>query len=45
MLVAGVPVVEGLAGLDELPLAGVRFTAAPPVGARAGGVRAFARAE
>ncbi|WP_214327367.1 hypothetical protein [Nonomuraea sediminis] len=42
---AGIPVVEALTALDDLPPLGARFTAAPPVGDLAGpvAVRAFAR--
>ncbi|MBQ1074557.1 cyclase family protein [Micromonospora sp. C31] len=44
LLAAGVPVVEHLTGLDALPPAGFRFTAAPPMVAGMGTfpVRAFA---
>lgn len=44
LLAAGVPVVEHLTGLDQLPPHGARFTAAPPLLARFGTfpVRAFA---
>jgi kynurenine formamidase len=30
LLAAGIPVVEHLTGLDQLPPVGARFTAAPP---------------
>jgi arylformamidase len=30
LLAAGIPVVEHLTGLDQLPPTGARFTAAPP---------------
>jgi kynurenine formamidase len=44
LLAAGIPVVEHLTGLDQLPPHGARFTAAPPRVARFGTfpVRAFA---
>ena len=44
LLQAGIPVVEHLAGLAQLPLRGARFTAAPPMVAEFGTfpVRAFA---
>ena len=44
LLAAGIPVVEHLTGLDQLPDVGVRFTAAPPLVAGFGTfpVRAFA---
>jgi arylformamidase len=44
LLAAGIPIVEHLCRLDELPTAGFRFTAAPPavVGLGAFPVRAFA---
>lgn len=44
LLGAGIPIVEHLTGLDRLPAAGVRFTAAPPKVAGMGTfpVRAFA---
>lgn len=44
LLAAGVPIVEHLRGLDQLPPAGFRFTAAPPMVAGMGTfpVRAFA---
>ncbi len=44
LLAAGIPVVEHLTGLDQLPPAGARFTAAPPRFARFGTfpVRAYA---
>ncbi len=44
LLAAGVPIVEHLTGLDTLPPAGFRFTAAPPLVAGMGTfpVRAFA---
>jgi arylformamidase len=44
LLAAGIPVVEHLTGLDQLPLTGARFTAAPPRVAGFGTfpVRAFA---
>jgi arylformamidase len=44
LLAAGIPVVEHLTGLDQVPLAGARFTAAPPRFARFGTfpVRAYA---
>jgi arylformamidase len=44
LLAAGIPVVEHLTGLDQLPLTGARFTAAPPLVARFGTfpVRAYA---
>jgi arylformamidase len=45
LLAAGIPIVEHLTGLGQLPPAGARFTAAPPRIERAGSfpVRAFAR--
>jgi arylformamidase len=45
LLAAGIPVVEHLTGLDQLPPAGARFTAAPPRFAGFGTfpVRAYAR--
>ncbi|WP_433531494.1 cyclase family protein [Micromonospora sp. CA-263727] len=44
LLAAGIPIVEHLTGLDALPPAGFRFTAAPPMVAQMGTfpVRAFA---
>jgi arylformamidase len=44
LLAAGIPIVEHLTGLDQLPLAGARFTAAPPLVAGFGTfpVRAYA---
>ena len=44
LLGAGIPVVEHLTGLDQLPVTGARFTAAPPLVAGFGtiAVRAFA---
>jgi len=44
LLAAGIPVVEHLCGLEQLPPAGFRFTAAPPalVGGTSFPVRAFA---
>ncbi|PZF91467.1 cyclase family protein [Micromonospora deserti] len=44
LLAAGIPIVEHLTGLDALPPAGFRFTAAPPLVAGMGSfpVRAFA---
>lgn len=45
LLRAGIPIVEHLTGLDQLPLTGARFTAAPPrvVGFGTFPVRAYAR--
>ncbi|MFG3436906.1 hypothetical protein ACGF0J_06650 [Nonomuraea sp. NPDC047897] len=45
LLNAGIPVVEGLTGLDRLPPTGALLTAVPPrlAGARRAPVRAFAR--
>jgi kynurenine formamidase len=44
LLGAGIPVVEHLRGLDQLPIDGFRFTAAPPLieGLGTFPVRAFA---
>ena len=44
LLAAGIPIVEHLRGLDELPPAGFRFHAAPPAIARGTSftVRAYA---
>jgi arylformamidase len=44
LLAAGIPIVEHLTGLDQLPLTGARFTAAPPLVADFGTfpVRAYA---
>ncbi|MDX6227491.1 MAG: hypothetical protein QOI76_881 [Frankiales bacterium] len=44
LLAAGIPIVEHLTGLDQLPLTGARFTAAPPLVAGFGTfpVRAYA---
>ena len=45
LLAAGIPVVEHLTGLDQLPPAGARFTAVPlrVEGLGTSPVRAFAR--
>jgi kynurenine formamidase len=47
LLEAGIPIVEHLCGLDQLPSAGFRFSAAPPaiVGGTSFPVRAFAIVE
>jgi len=44
LLAAGIPIVEHLTGLEQLPPAGARFTAVPPpiAGFSAFPVRAFA---